>query len=89
MKPQFPSIAAEDPTELRSKLAAIEIRVVRRPIRRTHASRERYSAARMLSTLAYSSVITYPLVVEFRNGPDLGLHMPTGSIGIECTDAIA
>ena len=89
MKPKFPPISAASPAELRSKLASIEIRVVRRPARRTHASRERYSAARMLATLCESNLLVYPLVVQFRNGPDVALHMPTGSIGVECTDAIA
>lgn len=89
MKPHFLSIKAANPAELRAKLAATQIRVVRRPARRTHASRERYSAARMLATLSESNLLVFPLVVEFRDGPDLALHMPTATIGIECTDAIA
>ena len=89
MKPHFPSIEAASPDELRAKLAATQIFVVRRPARRTHASRELYSAARMLATLSESNLLAFPLVVEFRDGPDLALHMPTASIGVECTDAIA
>ena len=89
MKPRYPSISAENPAELRAELAGIDIRVVRRPTRRTHASRERYSAARMLATLSASSQLAFPLTVEFRDGPDVALHMPTGSVGMECVDAIA
>ena len=89
MKPHFPSIEAASPAELRAKLAAIQIGVARRPARRTHASRERYSAARMLATVSESNLLVFPLVVEFRDGPDIALHMPAASIGIECTDAIA
>ena len=43
----------------------------------------------MLSTLSASSHLAYPLTVEFRDGPDVALHMSTGSVGVECTDAIA
>lgn len=89
MKPRFPPIEAESPADLRAKLAAMQIRVVRRPARRTHVSRERYSAARMLATLSESSSLAFPLIVEFRDGPDIALHMPTESVGVECIDAIA
>ena len=89
MKPRFPPIEAANPAELRNRLAATQIRVVRRPTRRTHASRELYSSARMLATLSESPFLVFPLTVEFRDGPDLALHMPAASIGIECTDAIA
>lgn len=74
---------------MRARLAATEIRVIRRPARRTHASRERYSAARMLASLAESDLVVFPLTLEFREGPDVALHMPNISVGIECTDAIA
>ena len=89
MKQRFPTISAKDPAELRAKLALTEIGVSSRPNRRTHASRERYAAVRMLATLSDSSHLCFPLEVEFRESPDVGLHMPNESVGVECTDAIA
>lgn len=89
MKPRVPAISAQDPAELRAKLAATPIAVARRPERRTHVSREKYSALRALATLSESRLLSFPLTIEFRDGPDVALHMPTGSIGIECIDAIA
>lgn len=89
MKPHISSITAKNPSELRAKLAATPISVVRRPDRRTHASRERHSTFRALATLAESQLLAYPLTIEFRNAPDVALHMATGSVGVECIDAIA
>lgn len=89
MKQHFSSINAQNSEELRAELARIEIGVVRRPERRTHASRECYSVARMLATILNSNLLSFPLQVEFRDGPDVALHMQGKSIGVECTDAIA
>ena len=89
MKPIFPPIEAASPAELRDRLALTPIHVVRRPTRRTHASRELYSSARTFATLSESPLLVFPLTIEFRDGPDLALHMPAASIGIECTDAVA
>ena len=89
MKLRFSDIKAEDQAELRAKLTAAQIHVAKRPARRTHASREQYSALRMLATLSGSKALSFPLQVEFRDGPDVALHMPTESIGVECIDAIA
>jgi hypothetical protein len=43
----------------------------------------------MLATLAATDQLTYPLCFEFREAPDLAVHLPGKSIGIECVDAVS
>ena len=46
-------------------------------------------AARLLATIADSSAIAFPLRLEHRERPDFALHLPTGSVGIECVEAVS
>lgn len=45
-------------------------------------------AARLLSTLAETGLLSYPLRIQHREKPDFGLFSAGGAIGIECVEAI-
>lgn len=82
-------LLAASSADLLSQLAATDITVPLRTEGRTTEHCERYTTARMLSTLADTPLIQYPLKVEHRDKPDFVLHYPTKQIGIECTEAVS
>lgn len=45
--------------------------------------------ARLLATLAETNQLSFPLQIEHREKPDFALHLPDGSIGIECVEAVS
>lgn len=83
------NLLATSSTDLLSQLAATDITVPLRTEGRTTEHCERYTTARLLSTLADTPSIEYPLRVEHRDRPDFVLHCPTKQIGIECTEAVS
>lgn len=82
-------IDAASQLELLNLLAAIDIQVPLRTEGRTNSHRERYMVARLLATIAESDQISFPLRLEHREKPDFALHLQTGSIGIECVEAVS
>ncbi len=75
--------------DLLSQLGSTDIRVPLRTEGRKTEHCERYMAARLLSTLADTPLIEYPLRVEHRDKPDFTLNFPTKQVGIECTEAVS
>lgn len=80
-------LQAQSSEELLAKLAAIDIAVPPYDEKRPTPLRERYMAARLLSTLASTNLIKFPMRLEHGDKPDFGLHSPTEKIGIECVEA--
>jgi len=82
------NLEAQTALDLLRQLSEIDIAVPLQDDGRTAAHRERYMAARLLSTLAETDLLTYPLRLQHREKPDFGLFGPTASVGIECVEAI-
>ena len=83
------SLSAANSVDLLAQLAATDITVPLRTEGRTTEHCEQYTTARVLATIAESSVIEYPLRLEHRDKPDFRLHLPGKSVGIECTEAVS
>jgi hypothetical protein len=77
------------PEELLQTLSAIDITVPLRTEGRTSRHCERYTMARLLATLAETPELAFPLRLEHRDQPDFALSMPSGAIGVECTEAVS
>lgn len=76
-------------SDLLLRLAAIDIAVA--PLGtegRTKKHVERWSVLRLLSTLARYEQLTYPLQVRSGDRPDYLVSAPSGTIGIEVTEAV-
>jgi hypothetical protein len=82
------NLEAQTSLDLIRQLSEIDIAVPLQDDGRTTAHRERYMAARLMSTLAETGLLTYPLRLQHREKPDFGLFMPSASVGIECVEAI-
>lgn len=78
---------AQSAEDLLTQLAAIDISVPLSDEGRTTPHRERYMVARLLSTLADSDFLQYPLRLEHREKPDFGLFSAGSAVGIECVEA--
>lgn len=83
------NVTATSRSELLNRLASIDIAVPLRTEGRTTGHREQYMTARLLSTLAQNDLLSFPLRLEHREKPDFALHLPIGSIGIECVEAVS
>lgn len=81
-------LEAQTPNDLLRQLSAIDISVPLQDEGRTSAHRERYMAARLLSTAAESDLLSYPLRIQHREKPDFGLFSSETAVGIECVEAI-
>ena len=46
-------------------------------------------AARLLATLAETDQLSFPLQIEHREKPDFALHLPQGTVGVECVEAVS
>ncbi len=80
-------LCAFDCQELISKLSTIDISVPARTEGRTTEHTERYCMCRLLSTLAESDYLTYPVRVIKREKPDFSISSSGRAIGIEVTEA--
>lgn len=80
-------ISADSLDCLVSLLTAIDISVPRRTSGRTTDHTERYSICRLLSTLAKTEYLSYPLSLVKRERPDFLLTCNSQNIGIEITEA--
>lgn len=81
------NLRAESTADLLKQLEEIDITVPLHDEGRTASHRERYMAARLLSTLAQTDLISYPLCLEHREKPDFALFLLDRAIGIECVEA--
>ena len=80
-------LKAASPEELRSKLAALDIDVLRRSEGRRTVHVERHDVAHLLATLPVER-LSFPLTLTHRDRPDFLLAMPHGDVGIEHTEAV-
>lgn len=78
---------AKSSDDLLNTLAAIDISVPGRTKGRTTEHTERYSICRLLSTLAETDYLSYPLCLTKRERPDFLLKCNEQTIGIEVTEA--
>ena len=83
------NLAARTPDELLTQLAAIDITVPLRTEGRTTSHCERYLAARLLSTLAGTDEISFPLEIVHQEKPDFALTFGGRTVGMECTEAVS
>jgi hypothetical protein len=83
------NLAARTPDELLTQLAAIDITVPLRTEGRTTSHCERYLAARLLSTLADTDEISFPLEIVHQEKPDFALTIGAKTVGMECTEAVS
>jgi hypothetical protein len=80
-------LAASNADDLLKALSAIDISVPRRTKGRTTEHTERYSICHLLSTLAETDYLSYPLYLTKRERPDFMLNCNEQTIGIEVTEA--
>lgn len=83
------NLAASSRVELQSKLSSTDITVPFRTEGRTSQHCERYMAARLLSTLADTDELTFPLEIAHTDRPDFTLTMAGTKVGLECTEAVS
>lgn len=83
------NLVAKTPTELLAQLAAIDIAVPLRTEGRKSHHRERYLVARLLSTLAETDELTFPIKISHQDKPDFALTLAGTTIGLECTEAVS
>ncbi|PIR37832.1 MAG: hypothetical protein COV35_07845 [Alphaproteobacteria bacterium CG11_big_fil_rev_8_21_14_0_20_39_49] len=86
-KQDYDILSACSAEYLLKALAAIDISVPRRTGGRTTEHTECYSICRLLSTLAKTDYLSYPLSLTKRERPDFLLDCNGQSIGIEVTEA--
>lgn len=72
---------------LRSELGRLDIAVSARSLGRSTKQVERYSIAHLLATIS-AARLTFPLTVTHSDKPDFVLSMPSGTVGIEHTEAV-
>ena len=75
-------------SELHANLRARDVRVPGRTEGRTTELSETWIACRFLATSGGEGLLEFPLRVEPEERPDLVVTMPSGSIGIEITEAV-
>jgi hypothetical protein len=82
-------IDARSEAELLSSLTTLGHSVPLRGCGRTTANVEAWSTSRLLATLARTELLEYPLAYdESVDKPDLRLHFPVTSVGIEITEMV-
>jgi len=86
--PLLSKIYAESATQLYDILKKEKIEVPRVTRGRTREHRERYMVARLLATIATSGRLSYPITITHGDKPDFSLSMSSGTIGIECVEAV-
>lgn len=84
----MPNLSAQSAVELVQRLRKIDISVPLRTEGRETEHCERWSICRFLASYAESALIGYPLRLQKRERPDFLLELPSGSIGIEITEAV-
>jgi hypothetical protein len=80
-------LKANKADDLLKALAAVDISVPGRTKGRTTEHTERYSICHLLSTLAETDYLSYPLCLTKRERPDFLLNCSEQTIGIEITEA--
>lgn len=80
-------LKASSADDLLETLAAVDIFVPGRTKGRTKEHTERYSICHLLSTLAETGYLSYPLCLSKRERPDFLLNCNGQKIGIEVTEA--
>lgn len=80
-------LAASNADDLLKALATMDISVPRRTKGRKTEHTERYSICHLLSTLAKTDYLSYPLCLKKRERPDFLLNCNEKTIGIEVTEA--
>lgn len=78
---------ANTPTELRARLAELDIDVPPRSEGRTNHHAERYCIAHLLAMLPIER-LSFPLTLTHTDKPDFVLAMADGDVGIEHTEAV-
>jgi hypothetical protein len=81
--------AVESSLELLTVLRGVDLSVPRRIDGRTTDHTETWTIVRLLSTLANSDRIAFPLAVTHRDRPDILIQFGTQKIGIEITEAVS
>lgn len=81
--------SAKNESELFAILAPIDISVPGRIDGRTTHHTESWTICRLLSTLASSDALQFPIALQHRDRPDFCLTDKMGEIGIEITEAIS
>ncbi|WP_200383207.1 hypothetical protein [Thiococcus pfennigii] len=82
------NIEASSSEELLNLLRGLDISVPSRTDGRKTEHTERYTICHLLSTLASSNRLQYPLTVQHSDRPDFVLSLAGKSIGIEHTEAV-
>jgi hypothetical protein len=77
------------PEELLAALKRIDLGVPARTNGRTTQHTETWTICRLLSTLAITSRLAFPVSVIHRDRPDFLLQTPDAEVGIEVTEAIS
>ncbi|GAO24348.1 hypothetical protein ALISP_4168 [Alicycliphilus sp. B1] len=80
-------LRANTPTELRARLAELDIDVPPRSEGRTNHHAERYCIAHLLATLPIER-LSFPLTLTHADKPDFVLAMAGSEVGIEHTEAV-
>jgi hypothetical protein len=79
---------AIDYPDLLEKIASLEASVSLRGRGRTTEQTEVWITSRLVPTLAHLGRIDFPLEFSFADRPDLRLHLPAGTVGIELTEVV-
>lgn len=80
--------SAANKTDLQIALQNIDISVPLRTEGRTTEHTETWNICHLLSTLAESNLVNYPVSVQHRDRPDFELQFGETKIGVEVTEAI-
>lgn len=81
------SLRAASPDDLLRQLAAIDITVPLVTAGRTKEHREQHMMARLLATVANTSLLRFPIQVTHTERPDFVLRMRNEEVGVECVEA--
>jgi len=77
-------LQSNTPSELKARLAELDIAVPPRSEGRRNHHAERYCIAHLLATLPINR-LSFPLTLTHTDRPDFVLDMPGGNVGIEHT----
>lgn len=80
--------AVRDRDALLSALSRIDLTVARRTRGRTKQQTERWTICRLLSTLAQTDKLEFPITAVHRDRPDFLIQVENTSIGVEVTESI-
>ena len=80
-------LQSNTPSELKARLAELDIAVPPRSEGRRNHHAERYCIAHLLATLPINR-LSFPLTLTHADRPDFVLDMPGGNVGIEHTKAV-